>query len=180
MERQATIYITTEKTSMSEDDFRTVRDALDGAIIAEAEKMSEVSDQLEKLFLSIETDSDVLELITEGKVIEKPNGAVILQYDESELSGMAGCTTKIMFNKNKPSFVVMMRDGEVNTSLSFEPGKRHISTYNTPYMPFRLCVNTVRVENTFCENFEILIEYLIEIRGLSTDRNILRIKADIL
>lgn len=179
MERQATIYISTEKTSMSETDFQTVKDALDGAIIAEAERESGVSDQLEKLLMEIETESDISELITEGKVIEKPNGAVILQYDESEISGMAGCVTKIMFNKSKPGFVVMMRDGEVNTSLSFEQGRRHISTYNTPYMPFRLCINTVRVENTFFENYEILIEYLIEIRGLSTDRNILKIRADI-
>ena len=179
MERKAKIILTTQKTSMSEADFETVQAILEHAILREAESSdTTIVDELDKIFSEIDGEDDTSELITEGTVIQKSNGGVILQYDESELSGMDGCVTKIMFSKQKPSFVVMMREGMVNTSLSFEAGKRHISTYNTPYMPFRLCVNTVRVENTFDTDGEIVIEYLLEIRGLSTERNILKIKVN--
>ncbi len=181
MEQKAKINIVTEKIMMPEADFETVKSLLEGAILNEMKNANtSVEDEMEKIFSELDADGDVSELITEGCVTCKSNGAVILQYTESEISGMDGCITKIMFSEKKPSFVVVVRDGIVNTSLSFETGKRHVSTYNTPYMPFRLCVNTIRVENTFFENGEIAIEYLLEIRGLSTERNLLKIKVDIL
>lgn len=166
---------------MSEADFDTVQAILEHAILREAEGSgASLTDELDRIFSEIDGEDDTSELITEGTVIQKPSGGVILQYDESELTGMAGCVTKIMFSTQKPRFVVMMREGSVNTSLSFEEGKRHISSYNTPYMPFRLCVNTVRVDNTFDTDGEIVIEYLLEIRGLSTERNLLKIKVSYL
>ncbi len=166
---------------MSEADFDTVQAILEHAILREAEGSGvSLTDELDRIFSEIDGEDDTSELITEGTVIQKPSGGVILQYDESELTGMAGCVTKIMFSTQKPRFVVMMREGSVNTSLSFEEGKRHISSYNTPYMPFRLCVNTVRVDNTFDTDGEIVIEYLLEIRGLSTERNLLKIKVSYL
>ena len=181
MERKVKFILTTKKTSISEADFETVQAILEHAILREEENTdTTLTDELEKIFSEIDGEDDTSELITEGTVIQKPNGGVVLQYDESELTGMAGCVTKIMFSTQKPSFVVMMREGMVNTSLSFEEGKRHISSYNTPYMPFRLCVNTVRVDNTFDVDGEIVIEYLLEIRGLSTERNILKIKVNYL
>ncbi len=166
---------------MSEADFETVQAILEHAILREAESSeTTLIDELDKIFSEIDGEDDTAELITDGVVIQKPNGSVILQYDESELTGMAGSVTKIMFSAQKPSFVVMMREGIVNTSLSFETGKRHVSSYNTPYMPFRLCVNTMRVDNTFDVDGEIVIEYLLEIRGLSTERNILKVKVNFL
>ncbi len=179
MERKAKFILTTQKTSISEADFATVQAILEHAILREAENTdTTLTDELEKIFSEIDGEDDTSELITEGIVTQKPNGSVILQYDESELTGMEGCVTKIMFSIKKPRFVVMMREGAVNTSLSFEEGKRHITAYNTPYMPFRLCVNTVRVDNSFENDGEIVIEYLLEIRGLSTERNILKIKVN--
>lgn len=179
MERKARIILTTQKTSMSEADFASVQALLEHAILREEQdKNTTLEDELEKIFSEIDGEDDTSELITEGVVIQKSNGSVILQYDESELTGMEGCVTKIMFSAKNPSFVVMMREGAVNTSLSFEEGKRHITSYNTPYMPFRLCVNTIRVDNSFEDNGEIVIEYLLEIRGLSTERNILKIKVN--
>lgn len=179
MERKARFILTTQKTSISEADFETVQAILEHAILREQEsEESTLANELDKIFSEIEGEDDTSELITEGVVTQKPNGGVVLQYDESELTGMEGCVTKIMFSTKKPRFVVMMREGMVNTSLSFEAGKRHITSYNTPYMPFRLCVNTVRVDNSFENDGEIVIEYLLEIRGLSTERNILKIKVN--
>ncbi|MBE6547796.1 MAG: DUF1934 domain-containing protein [Ruminococcaceae bacterium] len=177
MERKAKFILTTQKTSLSETDFETVRAILEHAILRENENPDTTLErELEKIFSELDGENDTSELITEGVVREKESGGVVLEYNESELTGMEGCVTKIMFSKNKPGFVVMMREGMVNTSLSFETGKRHTSVYSTPYMPFRLCVNTLRVDNQFDTFGEIEIEYLLEIRGLSTERNILSIK----
>ena len=178
MEKKVKIILTTQKTSMSEADFASVQALLEHAILREQEGSSTLEDELEKIFSEIDGEDDTSELITEGTVTVKTSGSVIIKYAESELTGMEGCETKIMFNGFKPKFVVMMREGMVNTSLSFEEGKRHTTSYNTPYMPFRLCVNTLRVDNTFADNGEIVIEYLLEIRGLSTERNILKIKVN--
>ena len=177
MERKAKFIITTQKTSMSDADFETVRTVLEHAILREEQKNDgNVLDELDKIFSEIDGDDDTSELITEGVVEQKDGGSVILRYSESELTGMQGCNTKIMFNQKKSGLVVMMREGAVNTSLSFEAGRRHVTAYNTPYMPFNLCVNTIRVDNRFDVDGKITIEYLLEIRGLSTERNLLTLQ----
>ncbi len=178
MERNAKITLKTDRLSMSENDFESAVDMLE-RIFSQSEggDIGSYGD-FSALMSKIQAENEISELITEGKVICGDGGSVILQYNESELTGMEGCVTKIMFGKNRPSFIVMMRDGEVSTSLSFEEGKRHMSRYNTPYSTFNVSIDTVRVDNTFEENGKIVIEYLIEVLGLSTDRCILYISAD--
>lgn len=180
MERKARFILTTKRTSMNETEFEAVQALLEHSLVCDDGFEDTIENELKRLFSDIDGDDDTSELITDGVVIKKPGGSIVLQYNESELTGMEGAVTRIVFGARKPDFVVMMRDGYVNTSLSFETGKRHTSKYNTPYMPFDLCVNTIRVTNNFEDNGEIEIEYIIEIRGLSTEWTTLKIKADIL
>lgn len=179
MERKARFIITTQKTRMSDTEFETIQAILDNAMMNKKENDDTIlEDELENFFSGIDGEDDISDFITEGSVIRKPGGSIILKYNESEITGMQGAVTHIMFNEKKPDFVVVMRDGSVNSSLSFEEGKRHTSKYNTPYMPFNLCVNTLRVTNKFVDCGEIEIEYIIEIRGLSTEWTVLKIKVD--
>lgn len=99
------------------------------------------------------------------------NGQVTVEYAETELTGMAGATTRLRFDLDNPGLVTMMREGTVETVLVFERGKQHICAYRTPYMPFELCVRTYRVVNELLEEGLLYLDYTIEIRGARVERN---------
>lgn len=116
-----------------------------------------------------------IEMFSEGELYITDD-RVIIAYDESELTGMEGSHTQVRFEKNMPELVTMMRDGSVNTILVFEEGKRHICTYQTPYMPFEICVFTKSVKNTLLENGVIELDYIVEIRGAQAERTQFKIE----
>lgn len=122
---------------------------------------------------------EVYEFMTEGYVLEGEDGMdadrVCLTYEDTELTGMQGSRTQIIFDRHDPSFVWMLRDGQVKTSMSFDVQKQHITSYSTPYMNFEVYINTLSVDNRFDTDREIRIDYLIDLRGLSVSRNILTI-----
>ena len=78
---------------------------------------------------------------TEG-LLKIENGRFEISYKESEATGMEGATTTVYFLESQPEIVSMIRSGSVSTALVFEERKRHHCVYNTPYMPFELCVHT--------------------------------------
>ncbi len=95
---------------------------------------------------------------------------VELVYEESEITGMEGSRTSVMFDKSNSGLVSMLRDGSVSTALVFEKGKRHHCVYNTPIMPFEICVRTLRVENNIIDAGTLKLDYIIEIRGAKAER----------
>ena len=110
-----------------------------------------------------------IEMFSEGELYITDE-RVIIAYDESELTGMEGSHTQVRFERNQDGLVTMMRSGNVNTILVFEEGKRHICTYQTPYMPFEVCVYTKKVENSLLEDGKIVLDYVVEIRGAQAER----------
>lgn len=124
---------------------------------------------LEKLTESFE-DSQAIEIITEGFIVEDNDGNIEIEYDENDSEDFNGTIVRIIFNRNEPGLVSVVREGDINTMLSFESGKRHKSVYNTPYMPFELSINTIEVKNTVLTDGRLFLNYLIEIKGLSCDR----------
>ena len=124
---------------------------------------------LEKLTESFE-DSQAIEVITEGFIMEDNDGNIEIEYDENDSEDSNGTIVRIIFNRNEPGLVSVVREGDINTMLSFESGKRHKSVYNTPYMPFELSINTIEVKNTVLTDGRLFLNYLIEIKGLSCDR----------
>ncbi|WP_432662531.1 DUF1934 domain-containing protein [Wukongibacter baidiensis] len=119
-------------------------------------------------------EEDVIELMTEGKVYNKEN-AIYLVYEESELSGMEGCTTTLKLMEDK---IVMKRFGNATSQLIFEKGKRHVSNYSTPYGNFRMEILTKKVEYSIDENYKgnISLEYRMSLQGLSEGTNKLDIE----
>ncbi len=95
---------------------------------------------------------------------------VELVYEESEITGMEGSRTSVVFDKSNSGLVSMLRDGSVSTALVFEKGKRHHCVYNTPIMPFEICVRTLRVENNVLDEGRLKLDYIIEIRGAKAER----------
>ena len=111
---------------------------------------------------------------TSGILTEK-DGRIELSYEESELTGMEGSTTAVSFKADNPSLITMVREGSVSTALVFEQGKRHRCAYNTPYMPFELCVHTLKVDNRLMSDKTAFIDYIIEIRGAKAEHTKLEI-----
>ncbi len=94
-----------------------------------------------------------------------------LSYEESELTGMEGTSSQLSFMRSQPELVTMLRSGSVSTALVFEPNKRHFCTYKTPFMPFEVCVHTLRIDNKLLAEAATLdLDYIVEIRGAQAER----------
>ena len=106
---------------------------------------------------------------TEG-ALKIEDGRFEVSYKESEATGMEGATTTVYFVKNQPEIVSMLRSGSVSTALVFEERKRHHCVYNTPYMPFEVCVHTLHVENKLGSEGTLDLDYVVEIRGAQAER----------
>lgn len=125
----------------------------------------------EELFAasSPEVDQDVIEMTTEG-VLRLEDGRVEIAYEESELTGMEGANTSVSFTADAPQLVTMMRGGTVTTALVFEPRRRHICAYHTPFMPFEICVYAREVDNRLLQDGILELDYIIELRGAQAER----------
>ena len=150
-------------------------------------EFNEIDEALEKALLDVadveipafnedgDDSSNDAEVYTEGR-LHISSDRVTLSYEETEFTGMAGAKTTVSYSKANPDFVMMVRRGTVNTALVFEPKKRHICSYTTPYMPFEICVRTLSIDNRLHTDGEFAIEYVIEIRGATAEHNYLTIK----
>ncbi len=117
-----------------------------------------------------DASDDIFELSSEG-VLYIQDGRVTVEYNETELTGMAGTKTKLSFAQNNPDLVTMMREGAVETIMVFEQGRQHICSYLTAYMPFELCIRTFRVINELLERGFLYLDYTVEVRGARLERN---------
>ncbi len=123
-------------------------------------------------------EEEQLELFTEGKYYEK-DGTVFLSYDESEFSGMAGCTTSLSITDGE---ILMKRHGEavpLDTEIRFEKGKRFTGYYGTPFGTVEMEVLTNDVINNISREEpkgSLNIDYNISLRGLSEGRSRLDIE----
>ncbi len=114
----------------------------------------------------------LLEVRTQGTITEE-DGRITLSYDETELTGMEGSTTHVSFSPDTPQLVTMLRSGAVSTALVFEAGVRHICVYDTPVMPFEICIYARDVKNTLTmDGGSILLDYLVEIHGADAERTL--------
>lgn len=109
-----------------------------------------------------------LELMMEGSYHDDGT-RISISYREGEHTGMKNARTTISFQKNDPTLVTMTRDGEVRTALCFEEGRRHLSVYQTPYMPFEVAVKTKRVQNRIAENGTLHLDYTVELKGANAE-----------
>lgn len=155
--------------NFEDGDFDDVDYALEAALNEVATVEFEFEDEKEP------EGDDLIEVHTEGR-LRTTADRYSLSYVESELTGMEGATTTISFNRSNPSLLSMTRTGKVNTALIFEPEKRHICSYNTPFMPFELCVRTLSMDNRLISDGELELDYIIEIRGATAEHNTLSMK----
>ena len=138
--------------------------------------MKEVMIRIKGKQVSREAGEDEMEFMTEGKLYHR-NGTVYLLYEETELSGVPGCKTRLRLRDGE---IQMKRFGEgagVGNEILFEQGKRYTGYYDTPFGPIPLEVLTNHVKSSITEEGQgdIDIDYEISLKGLLEGRNILNI-----
>lgn len=105
-------------------------------------------------------ESNVLELVTEGKYYKKGD-TYFITYKESEVTGMEGTTTTL---KVTDGVVTLMRFGAVNSQLIFQQGQKHVCHYDTAYGAFTIGVFASEVNiNVDDSGGEISVDYQLEI-----------------
>lgn len=119
--------------------------------------------------IGVRTEPEEVEIQSVG-VMRETDGRMEFSYDETEATGMAGSTTTLTYAVDNPELVTMLREGSVSTALVFEEGKRHHCLYQTPFMPFEVCVHTVKVDNRLESDRVLMLDYFVEIRGGRAER----------
>lgn len=126
--------------------------------------------------ISKEAGEDSMEFVTEAKLYER-GGAMYLIYDETELSGIPGCKTRLKFKGDQVQMKRIGENGSSGHEIRFEKGKRYSGYYETPMGPIEIEVLTNKLENTLSADGEgqIDIDYSISLKGLLEGRNKLNI-----
>ena len=120
-------------------------------------------------------ETETMELITEGRFVQKGDSLYLI-YEESELSGIEGCTTSL---KVTGGCVRMKRYGEeqgIRTAIEFEKGKKFSGYYDTPFGPIELEVLTNEITNELdpAGTGTLDIDCSVSLKGLMESRNLLR------
>ncbi len=122
--------------------------------------------------LYAESSPDEVELVTSGTLKRDGAGGYIVSYAETELTGMEGTTTRVHIDGGR---VTLLREGNTNSQMVFEEGRRHLSMYETPYGALSIGVNTRRMRSTVDEaGGDLEIDYAIEIDNLVAGQNLFR------
>jgi uncharacterized beta-barrel protein YwiB (DUF1934 family) len=135
----------------------------------EASLFTDADDDIIEMPADGETEPEKMQIKTVGKYTVDGD-RLRISYQESEVTGMEGSETEISFDMRDTGVVTMSRTGVVSTALIFESGKRHHCVYQTPYMPFEVCVKTLNVKNNIGDNGCLELDYIVEIRGAKAER----------
>ena len=122
--------------------------------------------------LYAESSPDEVELVTSGTLKRDGAGGYIVSYAETELTGLEGTTTRLHVDGGR---VTLLREGNVNSQMVFEEGRRHLSMYETPYGALSIGVSTRRMRSTLGDSGgDLEIDYAIEIDNLVAGQNLFR------
>ena len=121
-----------------------------------------------------DVDPDETELMTEGSMSIAGDGAVVLEYQETELTGMEGTTTRFTIQDD---MVTLTRTGRVNSQMVFQRGKRHSSLYETPWGTMMVDITTTTLAHRLNSRGGILeIKYTIAVDHQVTGQNQFKIR----
>ena len=170
MEKQIKIKILSKQ-------YEIPKEVLDGLLIDDCDEedcnikidedlLAAVDNNLEK---NTEGGDGIVKMVTDG-YFKSDEKRVEISYSETELTGMEGAVTSLSFDIQNPSVLTMLRGGTVTTAMVFEPNTRHMTIYETPYMPFEICISTISVANTLLVDGKIKFDYIVEIKGAQAER----------
>ena len=117
-----------------------------------------------------------IELCTEAEMYFNKEGSIEISYVENEDDEQLKTNSKIIFSPSEPGLVIMTKDGAMNAVLSFEEGKQHICTYDTPFMPIKVYVNASLVDNRLLSDGELHLNYTLNLNDNEPQHFIVEVK----
>lgn len=110
-----------------------------------------------------DSSSDRIELVTEG-ILSVDNGKIIVSYEETELTGLAGTITSF---EVEDGAVTLRRSGTVSSCMEFILKKPHQSLYVTEMGTLLITVTARKIENHLDERGgNLTVAYVIDIEDL--------------
>ncbi len=124
-------------------------------------------------------EDDVIEMSTDALLCEKGDN-IELSYKECSDMGMENTTTTLIFPKDAPNELNMIRTGENTAGFVFSDKiKRQPCSYNVAGYPMEFCVCTRSIDNRVTMKGGTLdLDYIIEVHGVKTQRNRFSVKVD--
>ena len=114
------------------------------------------------------------ELMTEGVMLSGDGGAIVLEYQETELTGMEGTTPRITVQGDT---VVLTREGSVNSQMVFQRGKRNSSVYETPWGSMLVDISTASLKYRLDDRGGVMeIKYTVAVDHQVTGMNQVKIR----
>ncbi len=121
-------------------------------------------------------ETSEIELYSEGELYINSNGCIEISYMENEDDEQLKTRSKIIFSPAEPELVIMSKDGAMKAVLSFEEGKMHICTYETPFMPIKVYVSASLVDNRLLSDGELLLNYVLSLNDTAPQHFIVDVK----
>ena len=138
-----------------------------------------VNEYAEKMKMEDDPDADAVKFCTEAELRVCEDGVIEIEYSEDE--SMDDTVTVISYDPKTPDTVTILHNGSVMSSLICERRRRHISVYSTPIMPLEVAVYTRTLEGGFtADGGEMVLDYIVELRGMDVQRTVMKIRADVI
>lgn len=116
---------------------------------------------------------EVTELATEG-VMTLDGEEISLSYEETELTGMEGTTTRFTVRGDT---VVLERTGMIQSRMEFKQGERSSSLYETPWGTMVVDIATTRLAHRLNERGGVMeILFTIAVNHQVTGENRFRVR----
>ncbi len=122
-------------------------------------------------------------MVTEGRLRTKGD-LCELSYLESDAEGLENTKTTLVFSRKRPNIVTLTRTGMMKMTLSFETGRHHIGSYHIGALQalfsdkregLPIASYAREVKNDLFTDGELLLDYIIEVRGMDTQRTVFRL-----
>lgn len=116
---------------------------------------------------------EITELTTEG-VMMLDGGTMELSYEETELTGMKGTTTRFIIQEDT---VALERTGMIQSRMEFRSGERSSSLYETPWGTMTVDITTTKMSRRLTERGGVMeIRFTIAVNHQITGENRFKIR----
>lgn len=121
-----------------------------------------------------DADPDETELMTEGSMTIAGDGGIVLEYQETELTGMEGTVTRFTVRED---LVELERSGKIASTMFFQKGRPHSSLYETPWGAMLVDVTTTSLAHRLTERGGILeLRYTVAVDNQLVGENRVKIR----
>lgn len=123
------------------------------------------------------------EMVTEGRLRIRGN-LCELSYMEDRAEGMDDVRSTLVFSKARPNILTLTRSGMMQMTLSFEEGRHHIGSYHIGALQaffsedqkgLPIASYARKVQNNLLGDGTLELDYIIEVRGMDTQRTVFSI-----